>query len=356
MLNDWFKKHFSDPQVVYLAVGLILIFSGIFWFGKTLAPFLTAIVIAYLLNGLVDPIARLRCPRLLATLLVYVLFVFFILLIFLALIPMLSRQAGQLFQQLPSILTEGQKTLMQLPVRYPDFISSTQVQEMIGMIQQQLGQLGQEVVSLSLSSVVGLISILIYVILVPMMVFFLMKDRQRITDWMVKYLPNENALAKQVWVQVDIQIGNYVRGKFWEVLIVWWTDYVAFRVMGLPYAMLLSVLVGLSVLVPYVGAAVVTVPVFAVAWHTWGGTSDMVYLMSVYLIIQALDGTLLVPLLFAEVVNLHPVAIMLAVLFFGGIWGVLGVFFAIPLATLVQAVLVAWPKERVVKTDIVSPS
>jgi len=356
MLNNWLKKHFSDPQVVYLAVGLLLIFSGIFWFGKTLAPFLTAIVIAYLLNGLVDPVTRLRCPRLVATLVVYILFMLFILLIIFALIPMLSKQASQLFQQLPSILSESQKTLMQLPVRYPDFISSTQVQELIGMIQQQLGRLGQQVVSLSLSSVVGLISILIYVILVPMMVFFLMKDRSRITQWLADCLPNENALAKRVWRQVDIQIGNYVRGKFWEVLIVWWADYVAFRIMGLPYAMLLSVLVGLSVLVPYVGAAVVTVPVFAVAWYTWGGTSEMIYLMLVYLVIQALDGTLLVPLLFAEVVNLHPVAIMVAVLFFGGLWGVLGVFFAIPLATLVQAVMVAWPKEGVVKTDITSPS
>ncbi len=356
MIRDWFKKNFADPQVVYLAVGLLLIFGGIFWFGKTLAPFLTSVVIAYLLNGLVDPIIRLRCPRLVATLLVYMLFVLCLLLIFFALIPMLSKQASQLVQQLPSIIGEGQKTLMQLPQQYPDFISSLQVQELISMIQLQLGQLGQQVVSLSLSSVVGLISILIYVILVPMMVFFLMKDRTRITRWVADCLPSENALAKQVWKQVDIQIGNYVRGKFWEVLIVWWADYVAFRVMGLPYAMLLSVLVGLSVLVPYVGAAVVTVPVIAVAWHTWGWSPDMIYLVSVYLVIQALDGTVLVPLLFSEVVNLHPVAIMVAVLFFGGVWGVLGVFFAIPLATLVQAVMVAWPRAGRVKTDIVSPS
>ena len=59
--------------------------------------------------------------------------------------------------------------------------------------------------------------------------------------------------------------------------------------------------------------------------------------------IQFLDGNILVPLLFSELVNLHPVAIILAVLFFGGLWGVWGVFFAIPLATLISAVINAWP-------------
>ena len=73
-------------------------------------------------------------------------------------------------------------------------------------------------------------------------------------------------------------------------------------------------------------------------------TPDFAWLMVTYLVIQALDGNLLVPLLFSEAVNLHPVAIIIAVLVFGGLWGFWGVFFAIPLATLVKAVLNAWPK------------
>jgi len=60
-------------------------------------------------------------------------------------------------------------------------------------------------------------------------------------------------------------------------------------------------------------------------------------------VIQMLDGNVLVPLLFSEAVDLHPVAIVIAVLFFGGLWGLWGVFFAIPLATLVNAILSAWP-------------
>ena len=80
-----------------------------------------------------------------------------------------------------------------------------------------------------------------------------------------------------------------------------------------------------------------------VAFFQWGLTADFYWVFGVYLVIQALDGNVLVPLLFSEAVNLHPVAIILAVLFFGGIWGLWGVFCASPLATLVKAIINAWP-------------
>jgi len=96
--------------------------------------------------------------------------------------------------------------------------------------------------------------------------------------------------------------------------------------------------------IPYIGAAVVTLPIAAIAFFQWGWSPEFWYILVAYGIIQALDGNVLVPLLFSEVVNLHPVAIIIAVLVFGGLWGFWGVFFAIPLATLVQAVLGSWPR------------
>jgi putative permease len=156
-------------------------------------------------------------------------------------------------------------------------------------------------------------------------------------------MPKDRKLASEVWIEVNAQLANYVRGKFWEILVVGVVTYVVFETMGLQYAMLLAALVGLSVIVPYIGAAVVTFPVAIIAFFQWGATSDFVYIMIAYGIIQALDGNVLVPLLFSEAVNLHPIAIIVAVLFFGGLWGFWGVFFAIPLATLVKAVLNAWP-------------
>jgi putative permease len=344
VLTNWFRRYFSDPQVVFLAVALILGFAVVLTMGRMLAPVLASIVIAYLLEGLVAFLQRLGWPRLASVLLVYVLFVVFVSLVVFGVLPLVSRQVTDLFQQLPSMISHGQTSLMRLPGAYPEIITEEQIQELILAIRIEIAKFGQQVLSWSLASVFGFITVLVYLILMPLLVFFFLKDRDLIIDWIKRYLPQHRRIAGTVWRDVDRQISNYVRGKFWEILIVWGVTYAAFTLFGLKYAMLLSLLVGLSVIVPYIGAAVVTVPVMLIAWFQWGWTSQFAWLMTTYFIIQALDGNVLVPLLFSEVVNLHPVAIIVAILVFGGLWGFWGVFFAIPLATLVQAILTAWPR------------
>ncbi|STO71006.1 permease [Canicola haemoglobinophilus] len=139
------------------------------------------------------------------------------------------------------------------------------------------------------------------------------------------------------------QIANYIRGKLLEILIIALVSYAIFLFFGLNYPLLLAVAVGFSVLVPYIGAVLVTIPVALVAMFQFGITPTFWYLMIAYVISQNLDGNLLVPFLFSEAVNLHPLTIIIAVLIFGGLWGFWGVFFAIPLATLVKAVVSSWP-------------
>ena len=345
MITDWFRYQFNNPQVVFLTLFLVLLFVVVVLMGNMLAPLLAAVVIAYLLEGLVGVLEKTRLPRLIAVLVVYFAFLLFVVLILFGLLPLLSQQATQFVQQIPSMLNVGQDVLLKLPESYPEIVSADQIAEIIVVIRTELTSWGQKLLSVSLASVMGLITILIYLILMPILIFFMMKDKEALVAWVARFAPSEHQLVGQVWSEVDRQIGNYVRGKFWEIVIVWFACVVTFSVLGLQYTMLLAVLVGLSVLIPFVGAAVVTIPVVFVAWFQWGFTGDFFVLVSAYLIIQALDGNLLVPMLFSEVNNLHPVAIIAAVLIFGGLWGVLGVFFAIPLATLVHAVINAWPRE-----------
>jgi putative permease len=344
LVTDWFKRTFADPQVVVLILVLVVGFAVVLTMGDMLAPALASVVIAYLLEGIVGFLERRHVPRLAAVLMVFVVFLLFVVVVLFGLMPLLSRQLTELVQQLPSMAAQGQKLLMQLPERYPELVSAAQVQELIATLKSELAKIGQALLSLSLSSVVGVITLMVYLILVPLLVFFFLKDKQLILDWMLQFLPEERRITDEVWRDVDAQIANYVRGKFWEIIIVGSVSYAVFSAFGLNYALLLAVLVGLSVVVPYVGAAVVTVPVVLIAWFQWGWGTEFIWLTVAYLVIQALDGNVLVPLLFSEVVSLHPVAIIIAILVFGGIWGFWGVFFAIPLATLVKAVLSAWPK------------
>jgi len=347
LITDWFRKTFSDPQFVFLMLVLVTGFAVVLTMGDMLAPVLASAVIAYLLQGLVGVLEQRRLPRWLAASVVFTAFMLFVTLILFGVMPQLSRQVTELVQQLPNMITAGEKAFMALPERFPDVISREQAYDMLDATRREIVSFGQEILSMSVSSVVGVLTIIVYLVLMPMLVFFFLKDKDMIVSWFGSFMPGERRLANQVWHEVDLQIANYVRGKFWEIIIVWAATFLAFSLLGLQYAMLLSVLVGLSVIVPYVGATVATFPVVLVAWFQWGWGPDFVWVTVAYLVIQLIDGNVLVPLLFSEVVNLHPIAIIVAILVFGGLWGFWGVFFAIPLATLVNAVLRAWPSDGV---------
>jgi putative permease len=351
VLNRWVQKYFSDPEAVILALLLLGGFFIVVYMGKMLAPLLASLVVAYLLESVVKALERAGVARMLAILLVFTAFLALLLVILFGLVPLLSSQITQLVQvKLPEFLDRGQQMLLQLPERYPNYVSESQIKDLTREMRSALGGIGQHAWSISMASISGLFILATYLVIVPVMVFFLLKDKAVIVGWVKGILPKQRRVAERVWQEMDHQIGNYVRGKVAEILIVGVVTYIAFALLGLQYASLLSALVGLSVIVPYVGVAVVTVPVAAIGFFQWGWTSDFAYLMIIHGIIQALDGNVLVPLLFSEAVNLHPVAIIAAVVVFGGLWGFWGVFFAIPLATLVSAVISAWPQSIVEET------
>lgn len=342
LIKTWYQRHFSDPQVIILAILLILFAFTIYALGDVLAPVLAAIVISYVLEGAVGKLQNFGVPRLLSVISVFILFLFIILLLSLGMVPLIFNQLAQLTSELPKMLAAGQKLLMELPQQYP-IISEKQVADVVSLISVELAGLGQQILSTSLASVVDVFTLLVYMVVVPLLIFFFLLDKENILKWLSRFLPEKKELTTQVWGEVDIKIGNYVRGKLLEVFIVGLATYVPLAIMGMNYAALLSVLVGLSVIIPFVGAVAVSIPVVLIAFFQWGFTADFMTLIIAYSVVQFFDGNLLVPLLFSEVVNIHPAAIIVAVLVFGGLWGVWGVFFAIPLATLVQAVLNAWP-------------
>ncbi len=343
--RESFKRFLPNSQAVALAVILIVSFVLIYSLSNILMPVFASIVLAYLLEGLVAKAEHVRIPRLPAVYLVFSGFMACLGFLLFYLMPLVSQQAVDLIQLIPEIINRAQSEIMRLPEMYPKLISESKLQQILYAVQRELLTYGQNVLSLSAASVVGIVSAMIYLFLVPLMVFFLLKDKQVLISWFLQFMPRDRHLTVRVWEEVDVQIGNYVRGKFAEIFILWFVSYATFAALGLNYAMLLAVLMGLSVIIPYVGATLVTFPVLVVAYFEWGlSGDDFMYVVIAYTIIQALDGVVLVPVLFSEAVNLHAIAIIVAILFFGGMWGFWGVFFAIPLATVVKAVLTAWPR------------
>lgn len=342
VIKDWFEKHFSDPQAVILLVFLVLGAILILYWGKILTPVLASITIAYILEGLVKKVSHFGVSRFIAFLLSYALFITALALILFVLVPLVISQISQLVLDFPRILSKIQQLILSIPERYP-VLADQEIEKMLGNLSSELVNVGQRLVSVSLESAGDVFTVLVYLVIVPLLVFFLLKDKVKILQWFRRFVPEQRGLAYSVWKEVDVKMGNYIRGKMLEILIVGIATFIPLKIMGMNYAATMSLLVGISVIIPYVGAVAVTIPVAIIAWFQWGASSDFVYLMVAYLVVQFLDGNILVPLLFSEVVNMHPAAIIIAVLFFGGLWGVWGVFFAIPLATLVQAVINSWP-------------
>ena len=344
LLTSWFRRTFADPQVVILGIVLVVGFVVVFGLGRMLAPVFASIVIAYLLEAAVVQLQRTGLPRLASVTLVFLLFLTSLFFLLFGLVPMLTRQLTQLVQQIPNYISQGQDLLLQLPQRYPQMVSEEQVQNLINSVGNELAVAGQQFLTWSLTSVGNVVGLLVLLVLIPVLVFFLLKDKRLLIDWFKGYLPTDRHLVSTVWADVEAQIANYVRGKAGEIVIVGAVSYITFISLGLQYSALLATMVGFSVLIPYIGAAVVTIPIAFVAYFQWGWGWDFGQVIIAYAIIQALDGNVLVPLLFSEALNLHPVAIIVAILVFGGLWGFWGIFFAIPLATVVQAVLKAWPR------------
>lgn len=335
-------QRLGNPQISGLILAMVLAVGGVAFFGKALAPYLTALVIAYLLEGIIRFLVKIRVPRLVAVLVVFSLFFFLLNLLLFALLPALVRELIRISQDIPHIT----KTLKELMVRMSESVSgwgdSAFAENILLGLVERSQQLAGDSVTFILQGLPGMISMVVYLVLVPFLVFFFMKDKQLLLDSFVRYLPRSRDLINRVLVDVDTAVGGYIRGKFLELLLLGGTSYAAFLIIEFKYAFLVGLLTGLSVLIPILGLAVVALPVVVLGIFQWGLTWDAVNPLIIYAILQVVDGNILAPMILGETVKVHPTTIMLAVLFFGSIWGLSGVFFAVPLWVLLRSVLDAF--------------
>jgi len=344
IFNKWIDRYFSDEEALFLFILIVVTLVIMATLGKTLAPVFAGIVIAFLMQGGVDWLQARRVPHIGAVLITFIGFISFVLLLLLIVVPLAWKQLSTLFTELPRMVQQVQSVLLVLPQQYPDWVTESQIRSIMSLATQELSTAGQWVLTYSFNSLASVMTLLVYLVLVPILVFFFLKDGSSLISWWTSFLPTKRNMLTNIWHEMDDQIANYIRGKVIEILIVGTVTYATFALLDVNYAALLGIIVGLSVLIPYIGAAVVTLPVALIGFFQWGISDSFMYLMIAYAIIQALDGNVLVPLLFSEAVNLHPISIIVAVLIFGTLWGFWGVFFAIPLATFVKAILNAWPR------------
>ncbi len=339
LLNKFIKRFFSNEESVYFAILLIFSFFFIILFGNVLLPVIISIVIAFLLNGFMTTLIKYNMSQKLSLSITLIVFFGFYLSLFMAL-PSIGTEINNLLQNLPIIVSSFQQNLIEMN----NYFSEEEIDQIFANLSNQISVL----LSSALGQLAGTVSLMfnaiLYAIMIPLMVFFFLKDKSILLPIASIILPKENGFMQSVFAEMNDQLFNYVTGKFIEMLLVATASYILFAFLGLPYAVLIAILVGLSVIIPIFGAILVTIPVVLIGLYEWGLSENFYWLLGFYLLIQILDGNVLVPILFSTRNNLHPVVIIIAVLFFGGIWGFWGLFFAIPLATFVKAIINSWPE------------
>ena len=339
LFEKFVNRFFSSEESIYFAILLAFSFLFVIFFGNVLLPVIISVVIAFLLNGLMRVLLKMQISQKVSLAITLIVFFGFYLSLFTAL-PSIGTQINNLLQNLPSIISSFQSTLVEMNNYFSqedlDLIFANLTNQINSLLSSALGQLA--------GTITLMFNAILYAIMIPLMVFFFLKDKNELLPIAAFILPKENGFMQSVFSEMNDQLFNYVTGKFLEMIIVASASYALFAILGLPYAVLIAILVGLSVIIPIFGAILVTIPVVLIGLYEWGLTENFYWLLSLYLLIQILDGNVLVPILFSNRNNLHPVVIIIAVLFFGGIWGFWGLFFAIPLATFIKAIINSWPE------------
>ena len=343
-LKQWYEENFTDPNQVSLA--LIVIFSVLITYilVQTISPILVAIVLAYMLEGLVQNLMKTaHIVRNISVILVFFIFLILSVITLFMLIPLLLDQLTLFVKSLPEIFDKSKNLILGM-YDQNEYIPKDYIDSIFLGLQGETSKLGNSIFAFSLASAGGLFAIIVYTILVPIMIFFMLFDKEAINGWISKFFPKKLELTQKAYSELNLKIGNYIRCKFIEIIIVWIASFILFISLGLNYSLLLSFLCGISVIIPYVGMIAVTIPIVLVAYFQWGIASEFWYIVIGHLLIQAIDGNVVVPILFSDAVNIHPFAILLSILFFGSVWGISGVFFAIPLAVLINTILNVWPR------------
>lgn len=337
-MTDW-RKRIREPRS-WVLVGLVVFALVVLvWFSGALVPFFAAGVVAYLLDPLVLRLGRWRVPRLLAIVLVMLGTFLLVALIIFSIVPTVVEQLNSLANQIPSLITKANIWIGEMQAEYPQYFPGTTAFEFFDSLSLQVESLLGGLVTVLLAWARGTIGGMVNVVIVAFLVFFILKDKEHIWGYIVRLIPGlQNATVRTVLADIDRQMGKFIKGKFIVVFLLFLLSTAVYWVIGLDFFLLLGILTGLSTFIPYVGAIAVGIPVVVVGLIQWGLSGGIGTLFA-YLVIQTVDANYLTPVIIGRETNIHPIAIILAILICGSLWGFWGVFFAVPAAVVVKSIL-----------------
>jgi predicted PurR-regulated permease PerM len=322
---------------IFLLVKLFPYYKAFFSFLWHLAaPFLIACLIAYLLYPIVQKIHQYNIPRSIAILLIYLLFFGGIGYLIYRVYPAIVTQLRDLEDYLPQLVAMYQDIIYQV-YESTSFLPET-VHDKIDDMIQSMEQAIDAIIGKLIGGVTKIIDFIVILTVIPVLVFYFLKDYEKIKDYVKRFIPGKyRDSASNLVHAVDEGLGGYIRGQLLVCLFVAITSYLIYQFLGIKYALLLAIFMGLMNFIPYFGPIIGAIPAVLIAL-TVSGKMVLFVFIGVFAI-QLIEGNLLSPYIVGKSIKIHPVAIIFALLLGGKLGGVLGMVLAVPTFTILRVVI-----------------
>lgn len=332
-------------QLTYWGIAAAFFLTALWGLGQVLAPFLVGGAIAYFLDPVADRLQRLGLSRVLATTVISLSALLIGVLLVLAVIPSLASQLGGLIEATPQIFRKLQTFLTE---RFPDLLDENSViRRSILSIGDNLREWGTEAAKTLFTSALGVLNALLFLVVVPVVAFYLLLDWDNMIARIDALLPRDHApVVRDLAARIDRVLAAFVRGQL-SVCIALGVFYsAALMLAGLDFGLLVGAIAGAITFIPYVGALVGGALAIGLAmFQFWGDWASIGIIAGIFALGQFLEGNVITPRLVGNSVGLHPVWLLFALSAFGSAFGFVGMLVAVPVAASL-GVLTRWGIEK----------
>ena len=362
---SWFFKWFLDNKAVTVFLVTLLLGLNIFILSKisflfipvidflsvVMLPVILSGLLFYLLNPLVDLMEKYKINRVLAISIIFVIIAFLLIIGLAVAIPNLQRQVVIFAQNVPSYIEDADRVIDDLVTkRLPDDFRP-QLEQVLAQFSTQATAWASNISSKAVNWVSAIISgtsqVIVALIIMPFMLFYLLRDGKGLRDYITQFLPNKlREPVGKVLSEVNQQLSNYVRGQITVAVIVAIMFIILFKIIGLRYAVTLGITAGFLNLVPYLGSFLAMIP--ALVLGLIAGPVMLLKVIIVFIVEQTIEGRFVSPLILGSQLNIHPITILFVLLTSGSMFGIWGVLLGIPIYASAKVVISAvfdWYKE-----------
>ena len=322
-------------QAKYWGIAITVIIVLLWQLGDVILPFVLGGAIAYCLDPIADRLERLGLSRVAAVAVITLVATLTFILLFLLVIPALFQQTAQLIETAPDVFNRLQNALT---TRFPELMDETStIRQQLIAIGETIQSKGGELVNGVLSSALGLINMLIFLVVVPVVAFYLLLDWDNMTAKIDEMLPRDHLpVVRRLASQVDKTLASFIRGQGTVCLILGTYYAISLMLAGLNFGLVVGFIAGLVSFIPYIGALVGGVLAIGLAlFQFWGDWVSIGIIGGIFMVGQFLEGNILTPKLVGNSVGLHPVWLLFALSVFGSLFGFVGMLVAVPVAAMI---------------------